>query len=112
MKSEMQKEINAKVIEMLESFNHGHHDIAPAKQLRSFSAIVHTCVLEETGEVVYVLQSYNTIIALISGNVMYDFLRYVYGYTATSAQHIVKFRSDYMLDYPFECRKEYRYYEV
>ena len=26
---------------------------------------------------------------------LYDFLRYVYGYTSTSAQHIAKFDKDY-----------------
>lgn len=44
----------------------------------------------------YILRSYSTIIACIDsdGN-CYDFLRKVYGYTATSAQHIAKFQSDY-----------------
>lgn len=44
----------------------------------------------------YILRSYNTIIAIIDskGN-LYDFLRMVYGYTATSAQHISKFARDY-----------------
>lgn len=45
----------------------------------------------------YVLKSYNTIVAAVSksfGN-SFDFLRLVYGYTATSAQHISKFRNDY-----------------
>lgn len=41
----------------------------------------------------YVLQSYNTIVAVYDSNknVIYDFLRYVYSYTATSAKHISKF---------------------
>lgn len=44
----------------------------------------------------YVLVSYNTVVAAIDNdNYLYDFLRYVYGYTSTSAQHIAKFRSDY-----------------
>lgn len=40
-----------------------------------------------------VLQSYNTVVAIynVTDNVLYDGLRYVYGYTATSAQHISKF---------------------
>ena len=44
----------------------------------------------------YILRSYNTIVAIIdrNGN-LYDFLRMVYGYTATSAQHISKFARDY-----------------
>lgn len=45
----------------------------------------------------YVLISYQTPVAFIdrvSGEA-YDVLRYVYGYTATSAQHISKFFHDY-----------------
>ena len=42
------------------------------------------------------LISYNTIVAFVdeSGN-MYDVLRLVYGYTATSAKHIAKFRNKF-----------------
>lgn len=42
------------------------------------------------------LISYNTIVAFIddSGN-MFDVLRLVYGYTATSAKHISKFRNKF-----------------
>lgn len=44
----------------------------------------------------YILKSYRTIIACIDGNGQcYDFLRLVYGYTATSVQHISKFIRDY-----------------
>ena len=45
----------------------------------------------------YLLQSYDTMVAAIrkaTGD-CYDALRYVYGYTATSASHIAKFRNDY-----------------
>lgn len=44
-----------------------------------------------------VLRSYDTIIAVIdyTTDTLYDFLRYVYGYTATSSQHIAKFDHDY-----------------
>lgn len=44
-----------------------------------------------------VLVSYNTEIACIDGEtgVCYDYLRKVYGYTATSAQHISKFMKQY-----------------
>ena len=45
---------------------------------------------------VYILKSYSTIVAAIGASGRcYDFLRYVYGYTATSAQHISKFFKDY-----------------
>lgn len=45
----------------------------------------------------YILQSYATMVAAIDkeSNIMFDFLRYAYGYTATSAQHIAKFAHDY-----------------
>lgn len=44
----------------------------------------------------YFLVSYNTLVAFIddSGN-MFDVLRLVYGYTATSAKHISKFRNKF-----------------
>ena len=45
----------------------------------------------------YMLRSYNTVVAIIdkSSDICYDFLRGVYGYTNTSAQHISKFDKDY-----------------
>jgi hypothetical protein len=62
-----------------------------AKRLFKCSAVVF-----ET-EHFYVLQSYYTVIALIDKDTdtLFDFLRYVYGYTATSAQHIRKFEKAY-----------------
>ena len=44
-----------------------------------------------------VLKSYYTIVCFIDKrtDIMYDVLRTVYGYTATSAQHIAKFKRDY-----------------
>lgn len=112
MNKNAQKEINAKVLEMVDLFNEGFEEIEPVKRLRSCTASVHTCVLKATGEVVYVLQSYNTLIAIISGNVLYDFLRYVYGYTSTSAQHIAKFRNDYLPWFKGCHREVLRYYPV
>lgn len=46
---------------------------------------------------VHVLKSYNTIVAVYDEETGtgYDFLRHVYGYTATSAQHIAKFFNQY-----------------
>lgn len=45
----------------------------------------------------YVLISYHTVVAFIEKktNTLVDILRYVYGYTSTSAQHISKFDKDY-----------------
>lgn len=61
------------------------------KRLRSCNAMV-----AETNRY-YILQSYNTLVAFIdkTTDTLYDVLRYVYGYTATSAQHISKFEKDY-----------------
>lgn len=61
------------------------------KRLRSCTAWVF-----ET-EDYYILKSYETYVAVIlkSADVMFDALRIVYGYTATSAQHIAKFSHDY-----------------
>ena len=62
-------------------------------RLRTCNAMVYAYE-NEKGRV-YILKSYNTIVAAIMPNgVCYDFLRYVYGYTATSAQHISKFFKD------------------
>lgn len=60
-------------------------------RLRSCNA----CVWET--EHFYILQSYATMVAAIDkeSGAMFDFLRYVYGYTATSARHIAKFATDY-----------------
>lgn len=48
----------------------------------------------------FILRSYRTFVAAINKNtcIAYDFLRDVYGYTATSAQHIRKFFVDYYAD--------------
>lgn len=45
----------------------------------------------------YILVSYDTVVAVIDklSDTLYDVLRYAYGYTATSSQHIVKFEKDY-----------------
>lgn len=58
----------------------------------------------------YILRSYNTLVACINRHDgdSYDVLRYVYGYTATSAQHIRKFFNDYQVSFSYP-HKEYRY---
>ena len=45
----------------------------------------------------YVLRSYRTVAAIINKREMalYDFSRFVYGYTSATAQHIAKFANDY-----------------
>ena len=53
-----------------------------------------------------VLKSYNTIVAVYDSekNELYDVLRYVYGYTATSAKHIAKFRNMHRSAHVFTYR--------
>ena len=65
-----------------------------ATPLRSCNATVLHYKVDDGG--VYLLKSYDTIVAMVDedGDGI-DFLRYVYGYTATSAQHIRKFFADY-----------------
>lgn len=74
------------------------------KRLRSCSAEV-----SET-ENFYVLRSYNTLVAFIDrrSDTLYDVLRYVYGYTATSSQHIAKFNHDYCTG-NWGCANRYTY---
>lgn len=73
-----------------------------SKRLRSCSAKVFTT------NNYYILQSYQTIIAVIDRNTdtLYDFLRIAYGYTNTSAQHIAKFNHDYCRG-SWGCRERY-----
>lgn len=54
------------------------------------------------GDTIYLLKSYDTIVAMVDekGDGI-DFLRYVCGYTATSARHIRKFFVDYCKDNAF-----------
>lgn len=70
------------------------------ERLNSCKAVTFVC-----GEYV-LLRSYNSIVAAydVATDAMYDFLRYVYGYTATSAQHIAKFRNR------IQPREFFRYY--
>lgn len=58
-------------------------------RLRSCNAMVATL----SGYTVLI--SYNTLVAFIKDGILYDVLRYVYGYTSTSTQHIAKFANDY-----------------
>ena len=101
MKREMQERINREVVSFLESYSRIPKRVVSETQLRSCKAFVRCCVNDLTGEVYYELVSYSTAVAIIDGDRAYDFLRLVYGYTATTAQHISKFFSDYA---PFKCR--------
>lgn len=57
------------------------------------------------------LKSYNTIVAVYNSRTktLYDVLRFTYGYTATSVQHIAKFKK-YLIEHGFRVENFYRYY--
>ena len=77
------------------------------KRLRSCSAETF-----ETENYIF-LRSYHTIVAFIeksTGN-LYDVLRYVYGYTSTSAQHISKFYQDFFNKRSLTA-KRFCYFEI
>lgn len=59
-------------------------------RLRTCDAMVYTV------DDYRILRSYATVVAMITPDgELYDFLRYVYKYTVTSAQHVSKFAQDY-----------------
>lgn len=91
MRKEVQQGINKAVLLAIDEYNASDEDITDVKRLRSCSASVG-----KKGKW-YVLKSYSTIIAIIdtTTDTLFDFLRYVYGYTPTSVQHISKFDKDY-----------------
>ena len=69
------------------------YDAIEVTKLRSCNATVENRITH------IILRSYGTIVAVIDCDtgVCYDVLRVVYGYTATSAQHIAKFVKDYSI---------------
>ena len=85
-----QREENEIVLKAIDDFNAKDHKYVDSHRLRSCSAWVYEY------EDCRVLVSYNTIIAHIdlATGIMYDYLRYVYGYTSTSSQHLSKFQHD------------------
>lgn len=93
MGKKAQIETNKEVMMAVDRFNEelNHCSISVGKRLRSCQAYVY-----ETPSF-YVLRSYRTVVAIIEKktDTCYDFLRGVYGYTNTSAQHISKFDKDY-----------------
>ena len=98
MKKSEQLAINEQVLTLVHDFNTTNNYTGNFERLRSCSAEVAPVIDSETGELLYyVLRSYRTIVAAIDvrTDTLYDFLRYVYGYTSTSAQHLSKFDKDY-----------------
>lgn len=89
-----QEEMNRMIDDAINQYNEyisTTDDWQSVKQLRSCNAKVYTT------KRYHVLMSYNTMVAMIDRRTdcLYDFLRLVYGFTSTSAQHISKFEKDY-----------------
>jgi hypothetical protein len=105
----LQIQVNNEVLAAVDRFNEelNYCSISVGKRLRSCQAYVY-----ETPSF-YVLRSYNTVVAIIekSSDTCYDFLRGVYGYTNTSAQHISKFDKDYGRG-TWGCKERVTYREV
>ena len=114
MKKSAQLAINEEVTAVLHEMRAKSATLCNPVRLRNCSATVYSLCDDETGEVLFeVLRSYNTIVAAIDPrtDTLYDFLRYVYGYTPTSAQHISKFGKDYGRG-KWGCANTRRYYPV
>ena len=92
MKKEQQITINNYVLKNYDVFRDTiANEYLKWDRLRSCSAYV-----AETKDF-FILKSYNTIVAFINKYTgqKFDVLRWVYGYTSTSTQHICKFFRDY-----------------
>ena len=98
-----QQLINDVIHHAINEFNSQNGEVVKAGRLRTCNATVYE------NERYIVLISYKTTVAFIDKQERkaYDVLRLVYGYTATSAQHIAKFFNDYARGY-----EQYRYYDI
>lgn len=94
MRKEKQEQVNNYVLKNLDVFRDNHADYYwnyHNERLFKCSATVY-----QSPDYI-VLKSYNTIVAFVNRHTgeAFDVLRYVYGYTATSSQHIRKFFNTY-----------------
>ena len=91
-------------------------DYSAKQRLRSCTAYKYYFKREGTPYEIVVLQSYSTVVAMAYIDEedkrirVHDFLRIVYGYTSTSAQHIAKFKNEMrekatLKGYSFEYRR-------
>ena len=103
-KKEMQAEINKNALIGMELWDQSIV-VVSRKRLNYCNAFI----LELDNDCL-ALTSYGTLVAVFDKKTgfFYDVLRYTYGYTSTSAQHIAKFRG--MLRN--RILKEYRYYPI
>ena len=90
-KIERQERMNERTQLFWNWFESSHSTPIKYKRLRTCQAMVFEF------DDCYILQSYHTPVAGIRKDTLeeFDFLRMVYGYTSTSAQHIAKFFADY-----------------
>ena len=103
MKKSEQIEINKQIEEAIFEINENIEafGVEYKERLRTCNArVYHTPFY-------LILESYNTYVAAIDlrTRTLYDFLRLIYGYASTSAQHIAKFSDDY------NAQKILRYYK-
>ena len=110
----IQAQINAKVLKAYSKMNtlidSPDVKLDPPKQLRSCSAETRQIYSKKDGKFLgTILRSYKTLIAFYDAqeNETYDFLRYTYCFTSTSAQHFSKFWHDYGFN-----STVYRYYSI
>ena len=98
-----QQIINSAIHLALNEFENKNSGLVKMGRLRTCNATVYE------NERYIVLISYTTTVAFIDkqDRRAFDILRLVYGYTATSAQHIAKFFNDYARGY-----EQYRYYDI
>lgn len=94
MKKQEQLSINTEIERGLEKYSEVFLDIPHDDMPRKIR--LNNCqAWTQDFETITVLWSYNTVVAVYDklNGTLYDILRAVYGYTATSAQHIAKFRN-------------------
>lgn len=94
MKKQEQRYINAKMMIALDKINEAFYDTQDDKMPPKIR-LNHCQAWTQDFEGFTILWSYRTVVAVYdkSTDTLYDVLRGVYGYTATSAQHIAKFRN-------------------
>ena len=94
MKKQEQLSINRKIEIDIGKYYEVFYN-APADKMPPKIRLNHCQAWTQDFNCVTVLWSYNTAVAIYdkSNDTLYDVLRAVYGYTATSAQHIAKFRN-------------------
>ena len=105
MKKAEQRAINNKVESALKYYNAKRIDsMGTMAQLNNCKAFMY-----DTPDYI-ILKSYRTIVAFIDKRDMalYDFSRYVYGYTHATSQHIAKFARKYNI----EAENRYTWREV